>query len=211
MNCSMPCFCVLTISLHLLKLMFIESVMPSNQLSHPLSPPSPLAFNLSQHQGLFQWVHCSHQVAKGLELQLYHLSFQRIFRVISFKIDWFDLLTLRVFSSTTVRRHQFFSAHPSLWSCSHIHTWLLEKPYLWLDGPSSAVMSLLFNTLSRFVIAFLLRNKCLLMSWLQSPSAVILKWAQENEIWHCFHFFFNYFLWNDVTRCHDLHFLKFEF
>ena len=140
----MPCFYVLSISLHLLKIMFIESVMPSNQPSHPLSPDSPLAFNLSQHQGLFQWVHCSHKDAKGLELQLYHLSFQWIFRVISFRIDWFDLLTLRVFSSTTVRKHQFFSTHPSLRFCSHIHTWLLEKPYLWLDGPSSAKWCLWF-------------------------------------------------------------------
>ena len=41
----------------------------------------------------------------------------------------------RVFSNTTVQKHQFFCAQPSLWSNSHIHTWLLEKPYLWLDGP----------------------------------------------------------------------------
>ena len=54
-------------------------------------------------------------------------------RLTSFRIDWFDLLAvqgtlLRVFSSTTVQKHQFFSAQPSLWSNSHIHTWLLEKP-----------------------------------------------------------------------------------
>ena len=47
---------------------------------HPLSSPSPPAFNFSQHQGLFQWVSSSHQVAKVLELQLQHQSFQRIFR-----------------------------------------------------------------------------------------------------------------------------------
>ena len=41
----------------------------------------------------------------------------------------------RIFPSTTIQKHQFFSAQPSLWSNSHIHTWLLEKPYLWLDGP----------------------------------------------------------------------------
>ena len=41
----------------------------------------------------------------------------------------------RVFSNTTVQKHQFFSAQPSLWSNSHTHTWLLEKPQLWLDGP----------------------------------------------------------------------------
>ena len=41
----------------------------------------------------------------------------------------------RVFSNTTVQKHKFFDAQLSLWSNSHIHTWLLEKPYLWLDGP----------------------------------------------------------------------------
>ena len=50
------------------------------QPSHPLSPPSPPAFSLSQHQGLFQWVSSLHQVAKGLEFQLQHQSFQWIFR-----------------------------------------------------------------------------------------------------------------------------------
>ena len=57
-------------------------------------------------------------------------------------IDWFDLLQSKelswVFSSTTIQKHQFFSTQPSLWSTSHIRTWLLEKPYLWLCGPLSA-------------------------------------------------------------------------
>ena len=57
------------------------------QPSHPLSSPSPPAFNLSQHQGLFQWVSSSHQVAKGLEFQLQHQSFQCIFRT-DFLQDW---------------------------------------------------------------------------------------------------------------------------
>ena len=63
--------------------------------------------------------------------------------------DWFPLgltglISLmpkglwRVFSNTTVQKHQFFGAQLSLWSNSHIHTWLLEKPYLWLDRPLSA-------------------------------------------------------------------------
>ena len=72
MNCSTPGFPVFTVSLSLLKLMFTGSVMPFNQLS--LSSPSPLALNLSQHHGLFQWVGCLHQVAKILELQLQHQS-----------------------------------------------------------------------------------------------------------------------------------------
>ena len=60
----------ITNSYSLLKLMFIESVVPSKQPSHPLSSPSPPAFNLSQHQGLFQWVSSSHQVAKVLEKEM---------------------------------------------------------------------------------------------------------------------------------------------
>ena len=60
--------------------MSIESVMPSNHLT-PLSPPSPPALNLSQHQDLFQSVGSSHQVAKVLQLQLQHQSFQAMFKV----------------------------------------------------------------------------------------------------------------------------------
>ena len=58
--------------------------------------------------------------------------------LISFRIDWFALLQSkglsRVFSSTTIRKHQFFGTQPSLWSNSHICIWLLGKPYLWLNG-----------------------------------------------------------------------------
>ena len=99
--------------------------------------------------------------------------------------DWFPLGLIglislhskglsRVFSNTTVQKHQFFCTHPSLWSNCHIYTWLLEKPCLWLDRPLSA-MSLLLNILSRLVMAFLPRSKHLLISWLQSPSAGILE------------------------------------
>ena len=60
------------------------------QQFHPLSSPFPTAFNLSQHQGLFQWVSFSHQVAKVLAFQLQHKSFQWIFRTDFFK-DWLFL------------------------------------------------------------------------------------------------------------------------
>ena len=60
-----------------------------------LLPPSPLDLSLSQNQGLFQWVGSSHQVAKVLELQLQYQSFQWIFRVDFFQIDWFDLLAVQ--------------------------------------------------------------------------------------------------------------------
>ena len=59
---------------------YIHRVGDAIQPSHPLSSPSPPAFNLSQHQGLFQWVGSSHQVAKVLEFQLQYQSFQWIFR-----------------------------------------------------------------------------------------------------------------------------------
>ena len=95
-----------TISRSFLKLMFIESVMLSNHLilCHPLSSPSPLAFSLSQHQGLFQWVSSLHQMVKVLGLQ--HQCSSEYSGLISFRIDWFDLLAVqelsRVFSITTV-------------------------------------------------------------------------------------------------------------
>ena len=112
-------------------LMSIESLMTSNHLI--LCHPSLPVFNFAQHQGLFQWVISSRQVAKVLEFQLQHQSFQWIFRTDFLKTEWFDLLAVpgtlkRVFSNTTVQKHQFFSAQPSLWSNSHIHTWGLEKP-----------------------------------------------------------------------------------
>ena len=102
------------------------------QPSHPLPPPSPPAISLSQHQGLFQWVSFSHQVAKVLE-------FSASASVLPMNTqDWF-LLGLtglmsfqskglsRVFSNTTVQKHQFFSAQLSLWSKSHNHA-RLDKP-----------------------------------------------------------------------------------
>ena len=71
------------------------------------------------------------------------------------------------------------------------------------------VMSLLFNTLSRLALTFLPRSKRLLISWLQSPSAVILE-PRKNKGSHCFHCFPIYLPWSDGTRCHDLSFLNVE-
>ena len=96
----------------------VHRVSDTIQLSCPLPSPSPPAFNLPQHQGLFQWVGFSHQVAKVLELQLQHQSFQWILRV-DFLLGLTGLISLqskglsRVFSNTTVWKHQFFGAQPS--------------------------------------------------------------------------------------------------
>ena len=95
-----------------------------------------------------------------------------------FPLGWTGWISLkskglsRVFSNTTFQKHQLFGAQLSLQFNSHIHTWLLEKP-LTRQNFAGKVMSLLFNMLSRLVIAFLPRSKYLLISWLQSPSAVI--------------------------------------
>ena len=72
------------------------------------------------------------------------------------------------------------------------------------------VMSLLFSMLSSLVIVFLPRSKQFLISWLQSPSAVILE-PPKNKVCHCFHCFPIYLPWSDGTRCHDLSFLNVSF
>ena len=82
----------------------------------------------------------------------------------------------RVFSNTTVQKHQFLSTQLSLWSNSHIHAWLTGKTIaLTRQTFVGKVMSLFLNMLSRLVKAFLPRSKRLLISRLQSPSAVILE------------------------------------
>ena len=95
----------------------------------------------------------------------------------------------RVFSSTTIWKHLFFGAQPSLQFNSHIlrvenHIGKTIALTIWTFA--SNMMSLLFNMLSRFVRAFLLRSKCLLISWLQSPSSVILepKKISSQTHWH---------------------------
>ena len=110
----------------------IHRINDTIQPSHPLSSPSPPAFNLFQHQGLFKWVSFSHEVAKVLEFQLQHVLPMNIQDW--FPLGWTDWISLlskglsRVFSNTTIQKHQFFGAQPSSQSNSHIHTWPQEKP-----------------------------------------------------------------------------------
>ena len=110
----------------------VHWVGDASQPSHPLSPPFPPAFNLSQHQSfpMTQFFTSDGQtigVSASASVLLMNIQ------------DWFPLgltglISLqskgfsRVFSSTTVQKHKFFSTQLSLWSNSHIHTWLLEKP-----------------------------------------------------------------------------------
>ena len=87
----------------------VHQVGDAIKSSHPLSSPSPPAFSLSQHQGLFQWVSSLYQVAKGLEFRFCISPSNEYSGLISFRMDWLDLL-----SNTTVQKHQFFSTQLSL-------------------------------------------------------------------------------------------------
>ena len=105
------------------------------QPSHPQSSLSPPAFNLSQHQDLFQWVSSSHQVVKVLRVSasasVLPMNIQGWFPLgLTGLISLLSKVFSKVFSSTTIQKHQLSGTQPSLWSNSHIHTWLLEKPQL---------------------------------------------------------------------------------
>ena len=147
----------------------IHWVRDAIQPSHPLSSPSPPAPNPSQHQGLFKWVSSTHQVAKGLEFQFQHQSFQWTSRTALLQ----DGLVGSPCSPGTLKSLlQHHSSKASILRCSAFFIVQLSHPYL-TTGKTIAltrwtfvgkVMSLLFNMLSRLVITFLPRNKRLLIS-----------------------------------------------
>ena len=135
--------------------------------------------------------------------------------LIFFKMDWLDLLAVQ---GTLKSLLQYHSSKASFLHCSAFFIVQLSHPYM-TTGKTIAltrqifvdrVMSLLFNKLSILVIAFLPRSKHHLISWLQSPSAMILEY-QKNKVSHCFHYFLIYLPWSDGTRCHDLSFPNVEF
>ena len=134
----------------------VHQVGDAMQPSHRLLPPSPSAFSLSQHQGLFQGVSSSHQVAKVLD-------FSASTSVLPMNIqDWFPLGWTgwiswqskglsRVFSNTTVQKHQFFSAQFFIVQLSHPYMTTAETIALTRWIFVSKVISLIFNVLSRLV------------------------------------------------------------
>ena len=103
------------------------------QPSYLLSSPSPLALNLTQHQGLFKWLSSSRQVGQSIGVSASTSVLQMNAQDWS-PLGWTGWISLqskglsRVFSNTTVQKHQFFSAQLSSQSNSHNHTWPLEKP-----------------------------------------------------------------------------------
>ena len=112
----------------------VHPVGDAIQASHPLSSPSLPTFNLSQHPGIFSESLLCIRWPKYWSFS-FNISHQWNSGLISFRIDWLDLLLFqglstvssRVLSNTTVQNHQFFDAQLSLYSSAYIHTWLLEK------------------------------------------------------------------------------------
>ena len=109
-------------------------------------------------------------------------------------MDWLDLLAVQGTPKSLLQHH---SSKASILQCSAFLIVQLSHPYM-TTGKTIAltrrtfvgkVMCLLLNMLSRLVITFLPRSKHLLISWLQSPSAVILETPPKNKLWHCFHYF----------------------
>ena len=163
----------------LLKLMSIESVMPSNHLilchPHLLLPSIFPSIRVFSNESVLcirrpKYWSFSFNISPSNE----HSG------LISFRMDWLDLLAVQGTLKSLLQHH---SSKPSILRCSAFFTVQLSRPYM-TTGKTIAltrwtfvgnVMSLLFNMLSRLVITFLPRSKCLLISWLPSPSAVILE------------------------------------
>ena len=184
-----------TVFWSLLKLMSIESVMSSNHLilCHcllllPSIFPSIRVF--SNESAL----HIRWPSTGGAASECYSNEYSGL---ISFRIDWFDFLAIQ---GTLKSLLQHYSSKASILQCSVFFIVQLSHPYM-TSGKTIAlaiwtfvgkVMSLLCNTLSRFVIAFLL-----LISWLQCFG------TQENKVCYCFYCFPIYLPWSDETGCHD--------
>ena len=197
----------------LLRFMSIVSMMPFN---HPsLCHPSP-AINLPSIRVF------SNELALHIRWPK-HWSFSispsnGFSELISFRIDWFILPSKglsRVFSSTTVWKHQFFNAQLCLWSKSYPYMTTGKTIALTVWTFVSKVMSPLvytaFNTLSRFVIVFLPRSKQMSFNFMVAITICSDFRTQENKVCHCFHFFPIYLPWSDGTGCHDLSFWNAEF
>ena len=166
------------ISRSLLKLMSIEWVMPSNHLilCHPLLLPSilPSIRVFSNDSALhIRWT-------KDWSFSFSISASNEYSGFISFRIDWLDLLTVQETLKSLLQQH---NAKASIFQCSAFFIVQLPHPYvttakaiaLTIQILVNQVMSLLFNKLSRFVVAFFPRRNCLLILWLQSTFTVIFE------------------------------------
>ena len=204
-----------TNSRSLLKLNSIESVMPSTHLilcCPLLLPPSifPSIRVLSNESVLLiRW-------PKDWSFSFSISPSNEYSGLISFRIDWLDLIAVQGTLKSLLQHH---SSKASILQRSAFFIVQHSHPYMTTGKPIALtrwtfvgkVMSLLFNMLSRLVITFLPRSKHLLnISWLQSPSAVILE-PHKNKVCHCFHCFPIYLPGSEGNRCHNLSFLNFKF
>ena len=179
MKCSRPCLSVHGQLLEFTKLMFIESVMPSNHLI--LCCPLLLSPSIFPRIRVF-----SNESVLGIMCPKYwSFSFNispsnERSGLISFRMDWLDLLAVQGILKSLL---QHYSSKASILRCSTFFIVQLSFPNM-TTGKTTAltrqtfvdkVMSLLFNMLSRLVIIFLPKSDCLCISWLQLPSAVILE------------------------------------
>ena len=191
----------------------IESVMPFSHLilCHPLLllPPVPPSITVFSNESTLR-----RRWPKYWSFSFSINPSKEHPGLISFRMDWLDLLAVQGTLKSLLQHHR---SKASVIRCSAFFTVQLSHPYM-TTGKTialtrwtlvSKVMSLLLNMLSRLVITFLPRSKRLLISWLQSLSAVILE-PPEIKVWHCFHCFLIYFPWIDGTRCRDLNFLNVE-
>ena len=202
-------FLSITSSLRLFKLMSIESMIP---LNYPiLCRPLLLSLSIFPSIGVFssesvlciRWPNFS-SFSFGISPSNEYSG------LISFRIDWLGLFAVQ----GTLKSLQLKSISSSALNFFIVQ---LSHPYMTTEKTialtrwtiAGKVMSLLLNMLSRFVIDFLPRSKCLLISWLQSPYAVILE-PPKNKVCHYFHCFHIYLPWSDGTGCHDLRFLNVE-
>ena len=171
------------------------------QPSHSLSSPSPPAFNLSQHQGLFRWVSSSHQstgVSKYFGGQSTGVSASTSVLPMNIQ-DWFPLGLTDWISLQSKSLLQHHSSKVSILWCSAFFIVQLSHPYM-TTGKTIALtrwtfvgkaLSLLFKMLSRLATAFLPRSKRLLISWLRSPPAVIVEpeVTAHSGLWGCLSLF----------------------
>ena len=168
----------ITNSQSLLKLMSIELVMPSNHLI--LCRPLLFCLQPSPASGSFQMSQLFSSGSQSIGVSASVISPSNEYSgLIPFRMDWLDILAIQGTLKSLLQHH---SSKASFLQCSAFFRVQLSHPYM-TTGKTTAltrwtfmdkVMSLLFNMLSKLVITFLPRSKCLLISWLQSPSAVIL-------------------------------------
>ena len=190
----------------------IKSVMLSSHLIHwrplLLLPPIPPSIRVFSNELTLRM-----RWPKYWSFSFSIIPSKEIPGLISFRMDWLDLLTVQGTLKSLIQHH---SSKASILQRSAFFTVQLSQLYM-TTGKTIAltrrtfvgkVMFQLFNMLSGLVITFLPRSKCLLISWLQSPSAVILEPKKHSLT--LFPLFPIYFPWSDGTRCHDLRFLNVE-